>query len=173
MSIIYCKLLSKSKDFDFMYELRNGSLQVAVKSRCRWCDYVHLNTRTIFALNLVLPKVQEIKVESSNIFKNYSNYFNYAIIESNTNFSIICIISALNYTEIEFLFRPRRSNETILLEKVQSKLSENVIWTSNLSRESSRNNSGDYICRDSNDHENIANISIDIICMRISTFARY
>ena len=124
-------------------------------------------------MNLVLPKVQEIKVESSNNYIYYSNYFNYAIIESNTNFSIICIISANYSTEIELLFRPRPSNETILLEKVQSKLSENVIWTSNLSRESSRNSSGDYYCRDSNDHENIANISIDIICMRTSTFARY
>ena len=132
-----------------------------------------LKSRTIFALNLVLPKVQEIKVESSNNYKNYSNYFNYAIIESNTNFDIICIMSANYSTEIEFLFSPRQSNKTLALRKVRSKFSQNFIWTYNLARESSRNSSGDYYCRDSNDHENIANISIDVICMRISTFARY
>ena len=124
-------------------------------------------------MNLVLPKVQEINVESSNNYKNYSNYFNYAIIESNTNFSIICIISANYSTEIEFIFRPQRSKETLSLEKVWSKFSKNFTWTYNLSRESSRNSSGDYYCRDSNDHENIANIFIDIICMRISILTRY
>ena len=122
-------------------------------------------------MNLVLPKVQEIKVEPSNNYKNYSDYFNYAIVENNTNFSIICIISANYFTEIEFLFRPRQSNKTLSLGTVRSKVSKEFLWTSSLSRESYRNSSGDYYCRASNDTENIANISIDVICMRILNFA--
>ena len=112
------------------------------------------------ALNLVVPahpKVQEIKVKPSN-----------NLIESNSNFSIICNIFGDSSTEIEFLFRQRRSNETILIGKVWSNIEENFIWTSNLLRKLSRNSSGDYFCRDLNDHRNIANISIDINCMNIS-----
>ena len=110
----------------------------------------------------VLPKVQEIKVKPSN-----------NLIESNSNFSIICIIFGDSSTEIEFLFRQRRSNETILLGKFWSSVEENFIWTCNLLRKLSRNSSGDYYCRDLNDHRNIANISIDINCTIILNFANY
>ena len=110
----------------------------------------------------VLPKVQEIKVKPSH-----------NLIESNSNFSIICIIFGDSSTEIEFLFRQRRSNETILLGKFWSSVEENFIWTCNLLRKLSRNSSGDYYCRDLNDHRNIANISIDINCTIILNFANY
>ena len=84
--------------------------------------------------------------------------------ESNSNFTIICIISANSPSEIDFLFHPSRKNKTLLLGQIQSKFKGNFIWTSNLTRELSRNSHGDYYCRDSHNHHNIANVSIHIIC---------
>ena len=113
----------------------------------------------IFSSYLVLPKVRKIQVEPFN-----------NLIESDSNFTIRCIITANSPSEIEFLFRPRQSNKTISLMKMQSKLNKQFEWTSILSRRSSRENIGEYYCRTTNNSEHEANISVNIVCTCIMFF---
>ena len=128
---------------------------------CWLCEYFRLGAWycIIFAFNLVLPKVREIKVEPS-----------YNLIETNSDFTIQCIVTANLSSNVEFLFRPRQSNETFSLRKIQSKFSKHFEWTASISRKFSRESSGDYYCRDTNDPQNEANISINIACMRSNCY---
>ena len=93
----------------------------------------------------VKPNIQQIRIEPGG-FVN----------EDQTNFSIICYISA-NYSHaVDFLFRSDKSENFQLLETISSIRESLFTWVVTFSRKRHRESNGEYSCRDNTTNLTIA-----------------
>ena len=103
--------------------------------------------------HLVQPKIKQIRVEPDEF-----------LVEGNSNFSIICNISA-NYSHyVEFLFRSDESERFESLANISSAEESRFTWVATLYRERQRESNREYLCHLGDNNANFK-IAANIIFM--------